>query len=344
MVPFAGYQMPLQYSRGIIQEHLHCREKAALFDISHMGQCVIKGPDAANVLTRLTPGNITQLADRRQQYTVLTNADGGIIDDIVVTRFGSELIVVVNAACKEKDFKHLDKYLGQTCSLQILDHHALLALQGPSAAQVMQHLAPDACRLRFMQACRTEIDNVKCTISRSGYTGEDGFEISLPNNQAERIARLLLSFADVEFAGLGARDTLRLEAGLSLYGHELDEAITPVEAGLCWLIKNTSHPFPGAGTLLNQLQNGAERQRVGLLVEARMPVREGARLFDKQDIEIGYVTSGGYSPTLSRPIALALIDSEAAVIGDTLFTRIRGNLIKLTICDTPFVPHRYHRS
>ncbi|MGD7035735.1 glycine cleavage system aminomethyltransferase GcvT [Methylotuvimicrobium buryatense] len=344
MVPFADYQMPLQYSKGIIHEHLHCRNQASLFDISHMGQCSLKGSSAAIGLEKLTPAIISRLGSGRQQYTVLTNSDGGIIDDIVVTRLGQELTIVVNAACKEKDFKHLRKQLSNDCQLQELSEHALLALQGPSSSHVLQQVAPEACRLQFMQACRTEIDDIPCMISRSGYTGEDGFEISLPNRFAEKMARILLNFPEVEPAGLGARDTLRLEAGLSLYGHELDEKTTPIEAGLSWLIKNTHQSYPGAGTLLNQMQNGTEIQRVGLLVEAKMPVRENAPVFDNEDKLVGRVTSGSFSPSLGRPIALALIDTEAAVIGATLFTRVRNNLIKLTVCDLPFVPHRYHRS
>ncbi|MBE0435444.1 MAG: glycine cleavage system aminomethyltransferase GcvT [Methylomicrobium sp.] len=344
MVPFADYQMPLQYSKGIIHEHLHCRNQASLFDISHMGQCLLKGPSAAVGLEKLTPAIISRLGSGRQQYTVLTNSDGGIIDDIVITRLGQELTIVVNAACKEKDFKHLRKQLANDCQLQELSEHALLALQGPSASHVLQQIAPEACRLQFMHACRTEIDDIPCMISRSGYTGEDGFEISLPNRFAEKMARILLNFPEVEPAGLGARDTLRLEAGLSLYGHELDEKTTPIEAGLSWLIKNTHQSYPGAGTLLNQMQNGTEIQRVGLLVEAKMPVRENAQVFDSENKLIGRVTSGSFSPSLGKPIALALIDSEAAVIGATLFTRVRNNLIKFTVCDLPFVPHRYHRS
>lgn len=344
MVPFADYQMPLQYSKGIIHEHLHCRNQASLFDISHMGQCLLKGPSAAIGLEKLTPAIISRLGSGRQQYTVLTNSDGGIIDDIVVTRVGQELTIVVNAACKEKDFKHLRKHLPNDCQLQELPEHALLALQGSFASHVLQQIVPEACRLQFMQACRTELDDIPCMISRSGYTGEDGFEISLPNRFAEKLARILLNFPEVEPAGLGARDTLRLEAGLSLYGHELDEKTTPIEAGLSWLIKNTNQSYPGAGTLLNQMQNGTEIQRVGLLVEAKMPVRENAPVFDSEDKLIGRVTSGSFSPSLGRPIALALINSEAAVIGATLFTRVRNNLIKLTVCDLPFVPHRYHRS
>lgn len=344
MVPFAAYQMPLHYRKGIIHEHLHCRKQASLFDISHMGQCMLKGPSAAVGLEKLTPANISRLAPGRQQYTVLTNSDGGVIDDIVVTRLPQELMIVVNAACKEKDFTYLRKQLPADCQLQLLTEHALLALQGPSACQVLQQLAPETSRLHFMHACRTEIDDIPCMISRSGYTGEDGFEISLPNRFAEKLARTLLNFPEVEPAGLGARDTLRLEAGLSLYGHELDEKTTPIEAGLSWLIKNPHQNYPGAGTLLNQMQNGTQVQRVGLLVEAKTPVRENAPIFDNEDQLIGRVTSGSFSPSLSRPIALALIGSEAAVLGATLFTRVRNQLIKLTVCDLPFVPHRYHRS
>ena len=344
MVPFAGYQMPVQYDKGIIHEHLHCRHKAGLFDISHMGQCLIKGPTAAGELEKLTPGAITRLSTGQQQYTVLTNADGGIIDDIIVTRFHSDIMVVVNAACKEKDFRHLHKHLSESCQLQELHDHALLALQGPGAAEVLQNIAPDACQLVFMNACRMDIDGIPCSVSRSGYTGEDGFEISVPNRSAEHLARLILAEPPVELIGLGARDTLRLEAGLCLYGHELNETTTPIEVGLQWVIHHSNHRFPGAGTILNQLQNGADVQRVGLIVEARSPVRENAQVFDKNGTLLGQVTSGSYAPSLGKPVAMALIDSEAAIIGETLYTRVRNSPVSLTICDLPFVPHRFHRS
>ena len=236
MVPFAGYHMPLQYDKGIIHEHLHCRSQAGFFDISHMGQCLILGDSAAGELEQLTPSDITGLKSGKQKYTVLTNNDGGIIDDIIITRIDSGLMIIVNAACKDKDFAHLKSHLSGQCEFKELPDHALLALQGPLAATVMQKYSADAAGLSFMQACETEINGIPCTISRSGYTGEDGFEISVANQYAEHLACLLLAEDAVEAVGLGARDTLRLEAGLSLYGHELNETITPVEAGLQWVI------------------------------------------------------------------------------------------------------------
>ncbi|MGR9053708.1 MAG: glycine cleavage system aminomethyltransferase GcvT [Gammaproteobacteria bacterium] len=343
MVPFAGYLMPVQYKKGIIQEHLHCRAKAALFDISHMGQCLIEGASAATELEKLTPGTITLLKNGQQQYTVLTNADGGIIDDIIVTRFHSDIMIVANAACKEKDFCHLKKHLRNDCRFRELSEQALLALQGPGAHEVMRRIAPDACRLTFMSACRIEVDGIECTVSRSGYTGEDGFEISVPNAEVERLARRLLTEPSVEWIGLGARDTLRLEAGLSLYGHELDETLTPIEAGLPWVIHHSNHRFPGAGTILNQLQNGTDIQRIGLIVEAKSPVREQAEVCDQFGEPLGRVTSGSYAPSLGKPVAMALVKSEAATIGHTLYTQVRNRPVLMTVCDLPFVPHRYRR-
>ncbi|MGR9114622.1 MAG: glycine cleavage system aminomethyltransferase GcvT [Gammaproteobacteria bacterium] len=344
MVPFAGYHMPVHYGKGIIQEHLHCRNQAGLFDISHMGQCLLKGNSAASELEKLTPGTITRLTNGQQQYSVLTNADGGIIDDIIVTRFHSDIMIVVNAACKEKDFGHFKKHLAGDCQFQELPDHSLLALQGPLAAEVMHNIAPEVCQLSFMSACRTEIDGIGCTVSRSGYTGEDGFEISVPTPSVEQLARLILAEPAVELIGLGARDTLRLEAGLCLYGHEIDETITPVEAGLQWVIHHSNHRFPGAGTILNQMQNGADIQRIGLIVEARSPVRENAQIFDKFGGLLGHVTSGSYAPSLGKPVAMALINSEAAIIGDTLYAQVRNSPVSMTICDLPFIPHRFRRN
>ena len=344
MVAFADYRMPLHYGQGIIQEHLHCRSKAGLFDISHMGQCLIKGRSAAALLEKLTPGTQTRLKHGQQQYTVLTNADGGIIDDIIVTNFSSTLMIVVNAACKDKDFRHLRAHLGDECPLQELNEHALLALQGPKAEAVLLNYAPEAAHLRFMNACHSDIDGIPCTISRCGYTGEDGFEISVPEHFAERLARLFLADPWVALIGLGARDTLRLEAGLCLYGHELDATTTPIEAGLSWLIHHGNHSFPGVGTVLDQLQNGAARQRVGLIVESRSPVRERAEIFDDKGNLLGHVTSGSYAPSLGKPVAMGLIDSDAAIIGATLYSQVHNRQVKLTVCDLPFVPHRFRRS
>lgn len=344
MIPFAGYQMPVHYTKGIIHEHLHCRSKAGLFDISHMGQFQLKGESAASELEKLTPGTMTLLKNGQQQYTVLTNADGGIIDDIIVTRFHSDIMIVVNAACKDKDFRHLQKHLSDRCQFRELSDHALLSLQGPKAADVMLAIAPDACRLNFMNACRIKIDDSLCTVSRSGYTGEDGFEISVPNRSVEALTRLILADPLVEPIGLGARDTLRLEAGLCLYGHELDETITPIEAGLQWVIHHSNHHFPGAGTILNQLQHGADIQRVGLIVEARSPVREHAQIVDSHGEPLGHVTSGSFAPSLGKPVAMALIQSEAAIIGEKVYSQVRNSPVMLTVCDLPFVPHRFRRN
>ncbi|MDD5320851.1 MAG: glycine cleavage system aminomethyltransferase GcvT [Methylococcales bacterium] len=356
IVPFAGYQMPLQYSKGIIHEHLHCRSHAGFFDISHMGQCLILGDSAAVELERLTPGNITGLKPGEQKYTVLTNNDGGIIDDIIITRIDSGLMIIVNAACKDKDFAYLKNHLSGRCTFKELPDHALLVLQGPAAATIMRKFSAAAAALSFMQACATEIDGIPCNISRSGYTGEDGFEISVANQYAEQLACLLLAEDEVEATGLGARDTLRLEAGLCLYGHELNESITPVEAGLQWLFKKGSFgfaqdrpfgfaqgKFPGADKILYQLQNGSEKIRTGLLVESKIPVRDGCVITDSEDKAIGHVTSGSFSPSLGRPIAMALLECGSVTLGNTLYAIVRDRKIPVTVTKLPFIPHRYHR-
>ena len=343
MVPFAGYQMPLQYSKGIIHEHLHCRSHAGFFDISHMGQCLISGDGAASDLEQLTPSDITGLKPGTQKYTVLTNNDGGIIDDIIITGIDSGLMIIVNAACKDKDFTYLKGHLSGHCDFKELPDHALFAIQGPLAATVMRKFSSDAAALSFMQACVTEISGIPCYISRSGYTGEDGFEISVGNQYAEQLACLLLAEDDVEAVGLGARDTLRLEAGLSLYGHELNESITPVEAGLQWVIKKGHNQFPGADKILNQLHLGSEKIRAGLVVESKIPVREGSVIIDNEDKVVGHVTSGSFSPTLSKPVAMALLDRTSVSLGNTLYAIVRDRKIAVTVTKLPFIPHRYHR-
>jgi len=363
MVPFAGYQMPLQYSKGIIHEHLHCRSHAGFFDISHMGQCLILGDDAASELEQLTPSDITGLKVGAQKYTVLTNNDGGIIDDIIITRIDSGLMLIVNAACKDKDFMYLKNHLSGSCDFKELSDRALFAIQGPAAATVIGKFSALATDLSFMQACATVINGIPCTISRSGYTGEDGFEISVAHQYAEQLACLLLADDDVEAVGLGARDTLRLEAGLSLYGHELNEAITPVEAGLQWVIKKSfgsaqdrpfgsaqdrpfgsaQDKFPGADKILNQLQNGSEKIRTGLLVESKIPVRDGCDIINNEDRVIGHVTSGGFSPSLGKPVAMALLDRNSVSLGNTLYAIVRDRKIAVTVTGLPFIPHRYHR-
>ena len=343
MVPFAGYEMPVHYSKGIIHEHLHCRSQAGFFDISHMGQCLILGCDAASELERLTPSDIAGLKVGAQKYTVLTNNEGGIIDDIIITRIDSGLMIIVNAACKDKDFAHLKNHLSEQCVFKELPDQALFAIQGPAAASIIGKFSAQAAGLSFMQAYETEINGIACTISRSGYTGEDGFEISVANQYAEQLACLLLAEDEVEAVGLGARDTLRLEAGLSLYGHELTEAITPIEAGLKWVIKKDHNLFPGADKIMNQLQLGSEKIRAGLLVESKIPVRDGSVIINNEDEAVGYVTSGSFSPSLGKPIAMALLDRNAAGLGNTLFAIVRDRKIPVTVTRLPFIPHRYHR-
>jgi aminomethyltransferase len=343
MTAFAGYLMPLQYRRGIIHEHLHCRNRAGFFDISHMGLCLISGEKAAGQLEKLTPGGITDLKCGNQKYTVLTNQSGGIIDDIIVTRLESGLALVVNAGCKEKDFAYLRENIAGDCQVQELADWALFALQGPVAAKIMAKFSEEACRLSFMQSCATVIKDIPCTISRSGYCGEDGFEISLHRDHAEQLASILLAEPDVEPIGLGARDTLRLEAGLCLYGHELNENITPVEARLKWLFKSGHNDFPGASKILEQIRNGAEIQRVGLSVEGRIPIREGCKIYDQNRHEAGYVTSGSFSPSLNKPIAMAMLDRRFAGIGTQLSAWVRDAQIVVKVCRLPFVTHRYCR-
>ncbi|MGZ5008118.1 MAG: glycine cleavage system aminomethyltransferase GcvT [Methylobacter sp.] len=343
MVPFAGYLMPVHYGKGTLHEHLHCRSHAGFFDISHMGQCLVLGDDAVDELEQLVPGDITGLKSGEQKYTVLTNDNGGIMDDIVITRIDTGLMIIVNAACKDKDFKYLYQHLSGRCCFNELTGQALFALQGPAAATIMQKFSPQAAELSFMQACGTHIDGIKCNIGRSGYTGEDGFEILVGNHYAEQLARLLLAEDEVEPIGLAARDSLRLEAGLCLYGHELNESITPVEAGLQWLLKKGGNKFPGADKIIAQLQNGPEKIRVGLLVDSKIPVREGGIICNSEGIAVGYVTSGGFSPSLGRPIAMALLDPFTVDADSHLYTRVRDHQITVTVTPLPFIPHRYHR-
>lgn len=343
MTAFAGYQLPIQYSTGIIHEHLHCRSRAGFFDISHMGQFLLSGEYAASELERLTPSNITNLKPGQQKYTVLTNDAGGIIDDIIVNRVENGVRLIVNASCKVKDFNYLTKRLPESCQLTELNEFSLFALQGPASAAVISKFSASAARLPFMSSCETEIAGIRCIVSRCGYTGEDGFEISVANNHAETLARLLLAEKEVKPIGLGARDTLRLEAGLCLYGHELNETITPVEAGLSWLINQKRNDYPGAEKILRQLKDGSENFRVGLIGDSKIPVREGCLIFDKEDNEIGAVTSGTFSPSLSKPVAMALLNKHHCEIGTQLLAEVRGQPIPVTVSALPFIPHRNHR-
>ncbi len=357
MVPFAGYAMPVQYDLtgalaercrgGVMAEHLHCRTKAALFDVSHMGQVRLEGDAVAAAFEALVPGDIAGLKPGRQRYTLFTNEAGGVVDDLMVANPGDgSLFLVVNAARKTVDFAHLRLELPETVRLAPLEDRALLALQGPLAAEVLGRMAPEAAGLPFMGFAAIAIAGVPCWVSRSGYTGEDGFEISVPAAQAEALARALLEAPEVAPAGLGARDSLRLEAGLCLYGNDLDEVSTPVEAGLTWTIgkrRKLAWDFKGATVLRDQLDNGPWRLRVGLRPDGRAPARAGTTIVDAEGNEAGLVTSGGFSPSLNAPIAMGYVRRDVAADGTGLFLLVRGKAMPATVVPMPFVPHRYIR-
>jgi aminomethyltransferase len=348
MGPFAGYDMPVQYPSGIVAEHIHTREKAGLFDVSHMGQAVLAGPGAARLLETLAPADLQELPSETTRYTQFLNETGGILDDLMATRLpgrDERFLLVVNAATKARDIEMLGAKLPQL-TLHVLDQRALLALQGPSAAMVLAQLLPGAEDLAFMQWRAFDYRGGGVYVSRSGYTGEDGFEISIPVALAEEFALQLLDHPDVAPIGLGARDSLRLEAGLCLYGHDIDETTDPVEAGLSWSIakrRRGQGGFPGFERIHAALDGGPARRRVGLLAQSKTPVREGATLFSNEGRRIGHVTSGGFSPTLSRPIAMGYVASAFAEPGATLITEVRGKTIVLQVTELPFVPHRYFR-
>ena len=357
MVPFAGYDMPVQYSSGVLREHLHTRSSAGLFDVSHMGQIALrpksgKVGDAALALERLVPQDILAVAPGRQRYAQFSNDAGGLLDDLMVANFGDHLFLVVNAACKAEDEAHLRAHLSDSCIVEPLPDRALIALQGPKAVSVLTRLCPDASAMRFMDSGPRSVSGIDCFVSRSGYTGEDGFEISVPAAQAERLAKALLADSDVLPIGLGARDSLRLEAGLCLYGHDIDTSTTPVEGALEWSIQKSRRNggaraggFPGADRILAQLENGAPRRRVGLRPEGRAPVREGAALFaDETSTErIGAVTSGGFGPSLNAPVAMGYLPSSRAAPGGLVFAELRGARLPLRVAAMPFVPNTYKR-
>lgn len=351
MVPFAGYDMPVQYPAGVLKEHLHTREAAGLFDVSHMGQIRLRGEGAAAALETLVPVDIVDLPVGLQRYALFTHDEGGILDDLMVANAGDHLFLVVNAACKDADLAHLRAKIGDKCEIEpLFEQRALLALQGPKAVDVLARLAPQVATMTFMQFASLELLGVPCHVSRSGYTGEDGYEISVPVEQAEALARRLLADADVLPIGLGARDSLRLEAGLCLYGHDMDTATTPIEASLAWAISKARRAdgvraggFPGAARVFGQQKDGVARKRVGLLAQAKAPVREGAELVGADGTVIGSVTSGGFGPTLGAPVAMGYVDAAHAAIGSEVFALVRNNRIPVTVAKTPFVPQRYYR-
>jgi aminomethyltransferase len=357
MVPFAGYEMPVQFPAGVLREHLHTRVSAGLFDVSHMGQIALRPKsgqvaDAALALERLVPQDILAVAPGRQRYAQFTNEDGGILDDLMVANFGDHVFLVVNAACKEADEAHLRAHLSDVCDIDSLADRALIALQGPKAESALTKFCADAAAMKFMDAGPRRVGDVDCFVSRSGYTGEDGFEISAPAAQAETLATALLNDPEVMPIGLGARDSLRLEAGLCLYGHDIDTTTTPVEAALEWSVQKSRRQggareggFPGAEKILAQFAQGASRRRVGLRPEGRAPVREGASLFaDAAAHEpIGKVTSGGFGPSLNAPVAMGYLPSSFAATGTTVCAEVRGQRLPLKVAAMPFVPNTYKR-
>ncbi|MFA7554642.1 MAG: glycine cleavage system aminomethyltransferase GcvT [Spongiibacteraceae bacterium] len=354
MVPFAGYDMPVQYPLGVLKEHLHTREQAGLFDVSHMGQIRVKGTGVGAALEKLIPIDLAAVPVFKQIYGVFTNPAGGILDDLIITRWGDdEFFLVVNAGCKQQDIAHLKQHL-TGFELEVMDEHALLALQGPQARAVLTQLAPNCSDLRFMSGSWASIElngeNIDCFITCSGYTGEDGFEISIPANHATELANKLLAFEAVEAIGLGARDSLRLDVGLCLYGHDMSQATTPIEAGLLWSISKSRRQdgakaggFSGADIILAQINNGAARKRVGFKITGRAPVREGTELVNNNDELIGTVTSGGFSPSLGTPVAMGYVTTEYATIGSKLFALLRGKKIPVEVVKMPFVPQQYLR-
>lgn len=357
MVPFAGYDMPVQYPAGVLKEHLQTRSAAGLFDVSHMGQIALrpksgKVEDAACALERLVPQDILAVAPGRQRYVQFTNEDGGILDDLMVANFGDHLFLVVNAACKDADEAHLRANLADDCIIDALADRALIALQGPKAESALAKLCAEALSMTFMDAGPHEVDGLDCFVSRSGYTGEDGFEISVPAADAERLARTLLENPDVMPIGLGARDSLRLEAGLCLYGHDIDTATTPVEAALEWSVQKSRRNggartggFPGAEKILAHFDHGASRRRVGLRTEGRAPVREGALLFADATAgePIGKVTSGGFGPSLNAPVAMGYVPKALSALDTKIFAEVRGQRLPLTVVAMPFVKNTYKR-
>jgi aminomethyltransferase len=343
MVPFAGYEMPVQYD-GIIAEHQHARSRAVLFDVSHMGQAMLIGEGVAAVLERLVVADVASMPAGRMRYTLLTNDRGGIIDDIMLIQGGFYVWLIVNAARQDADFAHIAAHLDAGVELRVQPNRALLALQGPQAAAVLGRFAPAARLMLFMSSMPLTVGGIKCWVSRSGYTGEDGYEISVEVDEAEALARLLLAEPEVRPGGLGCRDTLRLEAGLCLYGNDIDETTTPVEAGLAWTIhkrRREAGGFPGAAVILGQLREGAARSRVGIRPAGKAPARSGTAITDEEGRPLGRVTSGTFSPTLGQPIAMGYVTAAAARPGTPLALLVRDKPLPAEIAALPFVEHRY---
>ncbi|WP_028670675.1 glycine cleavage system aminomethyltransferase GcvT [Saccharospirillum impatiens] len=351
MVPFAGYSMPVQYPLGVKQEHLHTRHAAGLFDVSHMGQLKLHGEQAAAELEKLVPVDIIDLPVGKQRYAIFTSETGGILDDLMVTRYEDCLYLVVNAACKEADIAHLQANLGSGVTLERLDDRALVALQGPKAVEVLARYEPAVAKMVFMDNWQVTLDGVECFVSRSGYTGEDGYEISIPAADADRLVRRFLAEPEVELIGLGARDSLRLESGLCLYGHDIDTTTTPLEGSLIWAISKPRRAdgerpggFLGADVILAQIANKDwQRKRVGLIGTGRAPVREGTELYNAEGDRIGVVTSGTFGPSAEASVAMGYVETACSALETEVFAEVRGKRLPMTVSRMPFVEQRYYR-
>jgi len=357
MVPFAGYEMPVQYPLGVLKEHLHCRAAAGLFDVSHMGQVILRAKSGDNVaaalaLECLVPVDLLGLGENRQRYGFFTNETGGVLDDLMIANRRDHLFLVVNAACKDADIAHLKAGLSDRCDIVVLTDRALLALQGPLAEQALARLMPEAKAMRFMDVAILNWQGAELWLSRSGYTGEDGYEVSVPGAKAVDLARALLAMDEVAPIGLGARDSLRLEAGLCLYGSDIDETTSPVEAGLTWAIQKARRDggarpggFPGEARIFSDLADGVHRKRVGLKPEGRAPMRAGTQLFADQTSRdaIGMITSGGFGPTIEGPMSMGYVDLPQDVAGSVIYAELRGKRLPVKTVTLPFTPTRFKR-
>ena len=346
MVPFAGYDMPVQYPDGILTEHRHTRDQAGLFDVGHMGQAILRGDNVVAALETLVPGDIAGLEEGQIRYTQFTNEAGGILDDLMVTNRGDHLFLVVNAGCKDADYAHIVAQLGSKVELEIIDDRGLIALQGPEASGVLARHASGVETMPFMTLKDIEIAGISCLVSRSGYTGEDGYEISVPGTQAAQLAEILLAEAEVAPVGLGARDTLRLEAGLCLYGHDIDETTSPIEAGLLWSIgkrRREEGGVLGADRIISEIANKPSRRRVGILPEGRAPARDHTEITDRNGTKIGTVTSGGFGPSVNGPIAMGYVATEHAAVDTSLQLTVRGKSLNSKVIKLPFVKQNYYR-
>ena len=346
MVPFAGYEMPVRFFDGVLKEHLHTRAAAGLFDVSHMGQLYLHGVGAAAALEMLVPGDIQALPTGRTRYTQLTSETGGILDDLMVTKGEDRLFVVVNAACKAADIELLRAGLPSDIAIEVLEDRSLIALQGPAAAAVLSRFIPDLVTMPFMSSTGAEFQGISCIVNRCGYTGEDGFEISVVADGVESLADALLSEKEVAPIGLGARDSLRLEAGLCLYGHDIGETTTPIEADLQWSIgkrRRVEGGFPGDSVILKQIASGAPRKRVGLKPEGRAPAREGTKITDRDGNVIGTVTSGGFGPTVKGPVSMGYVAQEYAEVGEPILLEVSSKVLPAAVTRLPFTPQNYYR-